>query len=66
MPQADRVMDIVRGMIVVHRMADLAKVVLGFTGSPDLILVRAKERFVRDGTSGGWRDCMLNFILGTG
>jgi hypothetical protein len=54
------VFDIVRCMIVVDDMSIAAEALSRLAADSEVEIVRIKERFVREPTSGGWRDCMIN------
>ena len=54
-----RIFDVVRCMIVVDSMS-IAAEALSRLAESEVEIVRIKERFVREPTSGGWRDCMVN------
>jgi hypothetical protein len=58
-----RIFDIVRSMIVVDDMS-IAAEALSRLAESEVEIVRIKERFVREPTSGGWRDCMINGRFG--
>ena len=60
--KADRVCDIVRDMFVCHSMTWVADVFQLLVNSPDLELVRVKDRFTTP-SAGGWRDLMINYKL---
>ena len=55
-----RIFDVVRCMIVVDDMSVAAAALSCISDSAEVEIVRIKERFVREPTSGGWRDCMIN------
>ena len=69
------VCDCVRMMVPVRKMAHVANLLRVFCdeattqpiaarlGIDKFALVRAKERFLESPSSGGWRDCMLNFLI---
>jgi hypothetical protein len=54
-----RIFDVVRCMIVVDGM-NIAADALSRLAESEVEIVRIKERFIREPTSGGWRDCMVN------
>ncbi len=54
-----RIFDVVRCMIVVDDMS-IAAEALSRLAESEVEIVRIKERFIREPTSGGWRDCMIN------
>ena len=62
---ADKVCDIVRGMVTCSSMADVAELVrrMEKAAGEQIVLTRCKDRFVESPSAGGWRDCMLNFYL---
>mmetsp|Transcript_21815 Transcript_21815/g.66991 ORF Transcript_21815/g.66991 Transcript_21815/m.66991 type:complete len:766 (-) Transcript_21815:11-2308(-) len=55
-----RIFDVVRCMIVVDDMNIAAEALSRLAADSEVEIVRIKERFVREPTSGGWRDCMIN------
>ena len=59
---ADCVCDIVRGMIQNDSMASLLAVLTALDESPEVEVLRVKDRFTEP-TSGGWRDAMVNFRM---
>ena len=60
---ADQIFDVVRCMVQCKGMRQVAEVVRRVINSKTLELVRAKERFELEVSGGGWRDCMINFII---
>ena len=60
---ADKVCDIVRGMITCSSMAEVAQLVRRLEQADLIVLTRCKDRFLDAPSAGGWRDCMLNFYL---
>lgn len=58
-----RVFDVVRGMIVCPSMVSVAGVLQALNSDDRIELVRAKERFFSEPSAGGWRDCMVCFIV---
>ena len=57
------VKDVVRAMVVVQRMDQVALVVEQLRRRKDIVVVRLKERFVAAPSAGGWRDLMVSFYL---
>ena len=55
-----RIFDVVRCMIVVEDMSIAAAALSRLAADSEVEIVRIKERFIREPTSGGWRDCMIN------
>jgi hypothetical protein len=47
-------------MIVVDDMSIAAEALSRLAADSEVEIVRIKERFIREPTSGGWRDCMIN------
>merc|ERR1711865_358187 len=60
---ADKVCDIVRGMVECTNMSQIAAIVNGFQTRSDLTVTRVKDRFFKAPSAGGWRDIMINFYL---
>ena len=60
---ANKVCDIVRGMLQCSTMGDIAKLVKRLGQSQDIVVTRVKDRFIRSPSAGGWRDCMINFYV---
>ena len=60
---ANRVFDVVRGMVVCPSLETIAEVVTEFIQDTRIQLVRMKERFFQEISPGGWRDCMLCFVI---
>eukprot|EP00750_Incisomonas_marina_P000749 INCI1055.2.p1 GENE.INCI1055.2~~INCI1055.2.p1 ORF type:complete len:442 (-),score=79.47 INCI1055.2:1390-2715(-) len=58
-----RVFDIVRGMVVCQDMACVTSVLDKLAKEKDISLVRMKERFFQNPSPGGWRDCMVCFVV---
>ncbi len=59
-----RIFDVVRCMIVVDDMSIAAEALSRLAADSEVEIVRIKERFIREPTSGGWRDCMINGRFG--
>ena len=59
-----RIFDVVRCMIVVDDMSIAAEALSRLAAESEVEIVRIKERFIREPTSGGWRDCMINGKFG--
>ena len=57
------VKDVVRAMVVVQRMDQVAVVVEQLRQRHDIVVVRLKERFLQAPSAGGWRDLMVSFYL---
>eukprot|EP00746_Dinoflagellata_sp_MGD_P068102 gnl/MRDRNA2_/MRDRNA2_28083_c0_seq1.p1 gnl/MRDRNA2_/MRDRNA2_28083_c0~~gnl/MRDRNA2_/MRDRNA2_28083_c0_seq1.p1 ORF type:complete len:1139 (+),score=217.88 gnl/MRDRNA2_/MRDRNA2_28083_c0_seq1:112-3528(+) len=55
--------DIVRGMLVVFKMAHVTHILQEMAKSQSIVLVRIKERFLEAPSGGGWRDLMVNFYF---
>jgi surface protein len=60
---ANKVCDLVRGMVTCENMGQIATIVQRLGSSPDIVVTRIKDRFLTSPSGGGWRDCMLNFYL---
>jgi len=58
----DRICDVVRDMLTVDSCAKLAALVRAICDSPDVVVVRIKDRFANP-SGGGWRDVMVNYYL---
>lgn len=58
---ANRVFDVVRGMVVCRSMTLIAQVLHKFINDHRIQIVRMKERFFKHPSPGGWRDCMICF-----
>ena len=58
-----RVLDLVRAMVIVQQMDQVAAVVEHLGARQDLDVVRIKERFCQFPSEGGWRDVMINVVL---
>jgi hypothetical protein len=59
---ADKVCDVVRGMILCDNLQQIAAVIDYFRARQDVIILsRIKDRFFDQPSAGGWRDCMINF-----
>ena len=58
--RCSRIFDVVRCMIVVDDMSVAAEALSRLAADSEVEIVRIKERFIREPTSGGWRDCMIN------
>ena len=61
--EVDGILDVVRGMVTCGSMNDL-KAALAFFSEADhgWKIVRVKNRFTGERTSGGWADCLLNIV----
>ena len=60
---ANKVCDIVRGMVTCDNMTQIANVVGHIGASDDIVVTRVKDRFFEAPSAGGWRDCMINFYV---
>ena len=60
---ANKVCDIVRGMVTCINMKQVAEIVGHIDGSDEVVVTRVKDRFFNAPSAGGWRDCMINFYL---
>ena len=61
---ANRVCDVVRGMIMCDNMGQLAAAIACFQQRQDIVVVtRVKDRFFKEISAGGWRDIMINFYF---
>ena len=60
---ADKVCDIVRGMVTCFTMDQVAEIVRRMQGASAIVVTRVKDRFLTAPSAGGWRDCMINFYL---
>jgi hypothetical protein len=60
--QANKLLDVVRGMIVCDSVASMIAVFQLILSSDTLQIVRLKNRLVQP-TDGGWGDCLLNLVL---
>ena len=60
---ANKVCDIVRGMLTCDNMGNIADVLELLGTSRDIVVSRIKDRFLTAPSGGGWRDCMINFYL---
>lgn len=60
---ANKVCDIVRGMITCDNMSQVASVIDGICSSDAIVVTRVKDRFFTAPSAGGWRDCMINFYI---
>merc|ERR1712166_844930 len=60
---ANKVCDIVRGMVTCDNMTQIADVVGHIGASDDIVVARVKDRFFEAPSAGGWRDCMINFYV---
>jgi hypothetical protein len=60
---ANKVCDLVHGMVTCENMGQIATIVQRLGSSPDIVVTRIKDRFLTSPSGGGWRDCMLNFYL---
>ena len=59
----NRVFDVVRGMVECPDMERVAHVLSNLGRSEAIELVRMKDRFFAEPSPGGWRDCMVCFVL---
>ena len=59
----NRVFDVVRGMVECRTMTAVAQVLSNLDASQDIELVRMKDRFLTEPSPGGWRDCMVCFVV---
>ena len=59
----EKICDVVRAMMKVTSMAQVAKIAMAFLESDSVVIVRIKDRFVEKPSPGGWRDLMINFYL---
>ncbi len=57
------VFDVVRGMVVCPSLRSIAQVLQQVAACDAIELVRVKERFFKEPSPGGWRDCMVCFFL---
>ena len=57
------VFDVVRGMAVCPSLCSVAHVLRQVAACDAIELVRVKERFFAEPSPGGWRDCMLCFVI---
>ena len=60
---ANKVCDIVRGMISCHDMSQISDLVKILQSSNEIVVTRVKDRFLDAPSGGGWRDCMVNFFV---
>ena len=60
---ANKVCDIVRGMVTCDNMSQVASVIDGICSSNAIVVTRVKDRFFKAPSAGGWRDCMINFYV---
>ena len=63
---ANKICDIVRGMIMCNDMSQVAAAVDFLQSQHEagvVVITRVKDRFFGESSAGGWRDCMLNFYL---
>jgi hypothetical protein len=60
--QANKLLDVVRGMIVCDSASSMLAVFQQILSSDTLQIVRFKNRLVQP-TDGGWGDCLLNLVL---
>eukprot|EP00946_MAST-07B_sp_MAST-7B-sp1_P003724 g3724.t1 len=60
---ANKVCDIVRGMITCLGIQQIAVVLGRMADRQDIVITRIKDRFIACPSAGGWRDCMINFYL---
>lgn len=59
---ADKVCDVVRGMILCDNLQQIAAIIDYLRARQDVIILsRIKDRFFDQPSAGGWRDCMINF-----
>jgi hypothetical protein len=61
-PAPERVIDIVRGAICAADIATLAAVLEQLINSPEVEIVRVKNRF-KEPTDSGWADYLVNFVF---
>ena len=59
----NRVFDVVRGMVECRDMGAIARVLSNLSSSEAIELVRMKDRFFAVPSPGGWRDCMVCFVV---
>ena len=59
-----RIFDVVRCMIEADDMSIAAEALSRLAADSEVEIVRIKDRFIREPTSGGWRDCMINGKFG--
>ena len=57
------VFDVVRGMVVCASLRSVAQVLRRVAECDAIELVRVKDRFLAEPSPGGWRDCMVCFVL---
>ena len=63
---ASSITDIVRAMLVVNSMRDVAKVLECITAMAKegkIVVVRVKDRYIKSPSAGGWRDDLINFYV---
>jgi hypothetical protein len=58
-----RVFDVVRGMVECRTMTAVAQVLSNLDTNQGIELVRMKDRFLTEPSPGGWRDCMVCFVI---
>jgi hypothetical protein len=57
------IFDVVRGMATCPSLGAIADVLNKLAACKDIEPVRCKERFFTAPTQGGWRDCMVCFVI---
>merc|ERR1711988_460244 len=57
----NKVCDVVRAMVKCKGLKDISAFLDSLRQCPEIEIVRLKDRFIREPSSGGWRDCMINF-----
>ena len=60
---ANKVCDIVRGMVTCSGMQQIAKLIGLLSEQEEIVITRVKDRFLACPSAGGWRDCMINFYF---
>ena len=60
---ANKVCDIVRGMIECDGMQQIAEMIERMGERQEIVIARVKDRFIACPSAGGWRDCMINFYF---
>ena len=59
----NRVFDVVRGMVECPNMEVITRILSNLHRSETIELVRMKDRFCVKASPGGWRDCMVCFVV---
>ena len=59
----NRIFDVVRGMVECRDMGSITRVLSNLSSSEAIELVRMKDRFFAVPSPGGWRDCMVCFVV---